>query len=68
MLPEAELDIYVVGETLTERVNQAWDCLLDAGRALAQKHGVAPEELILSRRIPNNSSHAPAILTSPTPQ
>lgn len=68
MLPEAELDIYVVGETLTERVNQAWDCLLDAGRALAKKHGVAPEELILSRRISNNPSHTRAILTFPTPQ
>ncbi|EIW56653.1 uncharacterized protein TRAVEDRAFT_49473 [Trametes versicolor FP-101664 SS1] len=51
VLPEAELDIYVVGETLTERVNQAWDCLLDAGRALAKKHGVAPEELILITRV-----------------
>ncbi|KAI0668853.1 hypothetical protein C8Q78DRAFT_212859 [Trametes maxima] len=49
--PETELDICIVHETATSRVHQTWDYLLDAGSALAKKHGVPPEDLILVTRV-----------------
>ncbi|KAI0651288.1 hypothetical protein C8Q79DRAFT_1004593 [Trametes meyenii] len=49
--PEADLDIYIVHETATSKIHEAWDYLLDAGSALAKKHGVPPEELILVTRV-----------------
>ncbi|KAI0632872.1 hypothetical protein C8Q77DRAFT_1263022 [Trametes polyzona] len=48
---ESEFDMYIVHENMTARVNQAWDYLLDSGRALAKQHGVKPENLILVTRV-----------------
>ena len=46
--PEAEYTIDVVHAKEMVRVHDAWGYLLDAGKDMARKHGVQPEDLILS--------------------
>ena len=47
--PEAEYHIEIVHMKEFSRVHDAWDYLLDVGKAMAETHDVKPEELILSQ-------------------
>ena len=47
--PEAEYHIEIVHMKECSRVNDAWDYLLDVGKAMAETHDVKPEDLILSQ-------------------
>ncbi len=47
--PEAKYNIAIVHTKEVSRVHDAWDYLLDVGKALAETHDVRPEELILSQ-------------------
>ncbi|RPD77045.1 hypothetical protein L226DRAFT_483343 [Lentinus tigrinus ALCF2SS1-7] len=49
--PEAEYDIDIVHTKEFDRVHDAWDYLLDVGKAMAETHDVKPEELILITRV-----------------
>lgn len=46
--PEAEYTIDIVHAKEMVRVHDAWGYLLDAGKELARKYGIQPEDLILS--------------------
>ncbi|RDX41179.1 hypothetical protein OH76DRAFT_1489711 [Lentinus brumalis] len=49
--PEAEYNIEIVHTKEVSRVHDAWDYLLDVGKAVAETHDVKPEELILITRV-----------------
>lgn len=49
MSPEADIRIHVVHTTEVTRIHDAWNYLLDSGKAIAEAHGINPEELILSQ-------------------
>ncbi|TBU45668.1 hypothetical protein BD309DRAFT_955656 [Dichomitus squalens] len=81
--PEADYTVDVVHSTEIVRVPDAWRYLLDAGKDLAKKHGVQPEDLILITRAGTDqrfkirdlrqvqywsASHAPAIRGFHQPQ
>ncbi|KAI0742707.1 hypothetical protein C8Q80DRAFT_1221158 [Daedaleopsis nitida] len=48
--PEADFRIHVVHTTEVARVHDAWNFLLDAGKAMAETYSVQPEDLILITR------------------
>ncbi|PIL25894.1 hypothetical protein GSI_11647 [Ganoderma sinense ZZ0214-1] len=48
--PEAEYTIDIVHVREMVRVHDAWGYLLDAGKEMARKHGIQPEDLILITR------------------
>lgn len=50
--PEADFRIHIVHTIEVARVHDAWNFLLDVGKAMAETHDVKPEELILSERRP----------------
>ncbi|KAI0717740.1 hypothetical protein C8T65DRAFT_571587 [Cerioporus squamosus] len=49
--PEAEYHIQISHTREVARVHDAWDYLLDVGKAMAETHDVKPEELILITRV-----------------
>lgn len=59
MPPEAEYTILVTHTNEVARVHDAWNFLLDAGKSVAERHGVKPEDLILSQLSPSCSLSLP---------
>ena len=47
--PEAEYTTHITYTREVARLHDAWNYLLDVGKAMAETHGVKPEELILSQ-------------------
>ena len=45
--PQSEHNVQVIHDAFVTSTDAAWRYLLDNGKELAQKHGIAPEELML---------------------